>query len=144
MGGQFAAEFSPLVYDSFEYEADYEEIFTMLFRGGCGQDTAFCFCDLLENVRTYYFEHVPANKEAIYERFAEVFESMDLRKKTAFLYLNDSFLNLSFLNLYPLTEGFDAAAYLEKMCFPYQPDSEDAMYVQRTLSAVFAFLVSPR
>lgn len=110
----------------------------------CGNDA--CFFDLLKTAYDQFFteEDILTNGEVdetkVENEFSKVWINLSSKQRIALTFLDEEFGNTPLLNLYLCTPGCSIEEYLFKMTYPYQPDSEDDIFVRSTAFLAFWWL----
>jgi hypothetical protein len=110
----------------------------------CGSEG--CFFDLLKSTYNHFFieedilTHGEIDETKVEYEFNKVWKKLTSKQQIALSFLDNEFCNTPLLNLYLCTPGCNIEEYLSKMTYPYQPDSEDALFVRSTASLAYWWL----
>lgn len=110
----------------------------------CGNEG--CFFDLLREAYDHFFMESELLTEGeldfdkVKHQFTQIWKQLSAKQRAVLNYLHRAFGNTPLINLYLLVPESDPFEYLYKMTFPYQPDSEDDMYVRKMTSRAVWYL----
>lgn len=110
----------------------------------CGSEA--CFFDLLYRAYTTFFNegnlisNGNLDEDKAINEFHKLWNSFNPKQKAVLTYLDELLGNTPLINLYLLTEKADFEEYIYKMTYPYQPDSEDDLFVRNNVSLVGIYL----
>lgn len=109
-------------------------------------DVDHCFFNILKKTYDTFFveERLLTNKALDFEKVKtetnKIWNSLTSSQKSAMIYLDYVFENSLLFNLYLTTKDADFADYINKISGPYQPDSEDDIFLRKNLTIVALFL----
>jgi hypothetical protein len=101
-----------------------------------------CFFDILNTAYTTFFNEedlltVGKLDEAKAEfELAKIWKELTPKQRVVLNFLDDRFGNTPLINLYLLAPNVNVQEYIYKMTYPYQPDSEDDLFVRKIASWV--------
>jgi hypothetical protein len=118
----------------------------VLNNDSCNCENDGCFFDILKENQLYFFKHNYRDKNGEIEfykvesDFDKIWANLSIREKASLLFLYDEFRNSTLLNIGFIKTNFNLINYQFKMCYLYQPDSEDEQWV-REVSTLSNFLI---
>lgn len=110
----------------------------------CGNDG--CFFEMLNTAYTTYFKEEELLTDGKLDeakaeiQLAKIWDKLTLKERVVLNFLDDQFGNTPLINLYLLTPNANVQEYIYKMTYPYQPDSEDDLFVRKISSWVGFYL----
>lgn len=110
----------------------------------CGSDA--CFFDLLNKAYTTFFTEANiltdgnVDSDKVELQFTKIWNELDVKQRAVMNFLDYQFENTPLINLYLLTKNASFEEYIYKMTYPYQPDSEDDLFVRKIASWVGFYL----
>jgi hypothetical protein len=110
----------------------------------CGNEG--CFFDMLHAAYTTFFTeddlltNDSLDEEKVMAQLKELSNQLDAKQRAVLNYLHMEFGNTPLINLYLVIENADFEEYMDKMTYPYQPDSEDEAYIRKIIAAVRFYL----
>lgn len=101
-----------------------------------------CFFELLNTAYTTFFKEedlltdgkLDVAKSEI--ELVKIWKELTPKQRVVLNFLDDRFGNTPLINLYLLTPNANVQEYISKMTYPYQPDSEDDLFVRKIASWV--------
>ena len=125
-----------LLMENFDYVYNTEECL-------CGSDG--CFFDVLKGNQREFFKDNYLNQDGLIDEnkikadLNKLWSKLNFKEKIALKYLATELQNSTLLNLYFLHPEFNLSEYQRLMCMPYQPDSEDEIWL-RSVTTFAAWL----
>ena len=105
-----------------------------------------CFFDMLNTAYTTFFKEEDLltdgklDEEKAEIQLAKIWKELTTKQRVVLNFLDDRFGNTPLINLYLLTQNANVQEYIYKMTYPYQPDSEDDLFVRKIASWVGFYL----
>ncbi len=134
------------LYDSYFLDDLIQSLPLVLNKTECDCGSEGCFFDMLYAAYTTFFQedglltNGSIDEGKVYEQLTELLNQLDAKQRAVLNYLHMEFGNTPLINLYLLTENADFEVYMDKMTYPYQPDSEDEAFVRRIVCTVRFYL----
>ncbi len=111
----------------------------------CNCSNDGCFFDMLNTAYTTFFKEEDLvtdgklDEEKAGIQLAKIWKELTPKQRVVLNFLDDRFGNTPLINLYLLTPNTNVQEYIFKMTYPYQPDSEDDLFVRKIASWVEFF-----
>ncbi len=108
----------------------------------CNCSNDGCFFDMLNTAYTTFFEEEDLLKDGKLDeakaeiQLAKIWKELTPKQRVVLNFLDNRFANTPLINLYLLTPNANVQEYIYKMTYPYQPDSEDDLFVRKIASWV--------
>lgn len=139
------------VQDSLEIDANllsklFNSLPLVVERTSCTCGKVGCFFELLKTTYDHFFteSELLLEGELDYDKvkiqFTQLWNQLSAKDRAILNYLHQFFRNTPLINLYLLVPEADPNEYIYKMTFPYQPDSEDDIYVRKTAGMALWYL----
>jgi len=106
----------------------------------CGNDG--CFFEMLNTAYTTFFKEEDLLTDGKLDevkaeiQLTKIWSELNPKQQAVLNFLDYQFGNTPLINLYLLTPNANVQEYIYKMTYPYQPDSEDDLFVRRIASLV--------
>jgi hypothetical protein len=106
-----------------------------------------CFFEMLNTAYTTFFKEEDLltdgklDEEKAEIQLAKIWNDLNPKQRAVLNFLDYQFGNTPLINLYLLTPNSSVQEYIYKMTYPYQPDSDDDVFVRRIASSVGFYLM---
>ena len=105
-----------------------------------------CFFEMLNKAYTTFFKEEDLLTDGKLDeakaeiQLEKIWNDLNPKERAILNFLDYQFGNTPLINLYLLTPNANVQEYIYKMTYPYQPDSEDDLFVRRIASLVGFYL----